>query len=625
MEKEIVNKSTHKKNKTLIFLIVILLLAGLGVGIYFLVTNLSKQTCIIRTYYGDVLVETFEVKEGDSFDLNQITYEGYEILGIYDNRDLSGDALTGKIKIKKNINLFLNCERLFNIKLVNDTEIINVYGKDGEVVQNPMIPAKEHAKFLGWGLNGEIILSPTLPYVINTSEFSDYVLTLTAIWEDAFVLSFNMNGGQQIENMYAFSGESLTLPAANRDHYVFIGWKTDDDIILNVGDKIELFSNKILYATWREEQYTISFDTKDNGIIDSIDVHYGEEINLLAVDAVGMVFNGWNFNYQIFSSNNQFIVPDLGNDGEVVCFVANFSPEIYFLNFNSNGGNVINKIKVTYQDEIILPTVSKEGYTFAGWEYNGKTLKDNYIVEDFGENECNVTLNAIWEVEKYVISFDGLGYQEFDDVEMIYGQTWNLPSFPKVEGYDFNGWTLNNSILNGYVPDLGDNGEKFIAVADLTIKSYTFILNLNGGFFDGSTELVKTIQANYGDDISFPVAIKEGYDFLGWECEDKLFSGNYKVEDLDDFITKNPNVISCNALWDPHTITITFDYGEKEIVSGGDVEKISYIVGTDLSNLPTPTYVEPYYFVGWSISSSEYIQPKEITADITLFAIIEQK
>ena len=262
MEKEIVNKSTHKKNKTLIFLIVILLLAGLGVGIYFLVTNLSKQTCIIRTYYGDVLVETFEVKEGDSFDLNQITYEGYEILGIYDNRDLSGDALTGKIKIKKNINLFLNCERLFNIKLVNDTEIINVYGKDGEVVQNPMIPAKEHAKFLGWGLNGEIILSPTLPYVINTSEFSDYVLTLTAIWEDAFVLSFNMNGGQQIENMYAFSGESLTLPAANRDHYVFIGWKTDDDIILNVGDKIELFSNKILYATWREEQYTISFDTK---------------------------------------------------------------------------------------------------------------------------------------------------------------------------------------------------------------------------------------------------------------------------------------------------------------------------------------------------------------------------
>ena len=101
MEKEIVNKSIHKKNKTLIFFIVILLLVGLSVGIYFLVTSLTKPTYTVRAYHGSTIVGEYEVKEGKYFDLNQITYEGYEIIGIYDNRDLSGDALTGKIKIKK--------------------------------------------------------------------------------------------------------------------------------------------------------------------------------------------------------------------------------------------------------------------------------------------------------------------------------------------------------------------------------------------------------------------------------------------------------------------------------------------------------------------------------------------
>ena len=75
---------------------------------------------------------------------------------------------------------------------------------------------------------------------------------------------------------------------------------------------------------------------------------------------------------------------------------------------------------------------------------------------------------------------------------------------------------------------------------------------------------------------------------------------------------------------EPKTVIVTFDYGDKEVVSGGNVVSISYVVGSDYSDFPSPVYKEPYIFVGWSTSESEYKRPV-ITSDITLYAIVEEE
>ena len=622
-EENYIEKPKSGKKKALVWLIVLVLLAGVGVGLYFLITNLTKPTFTVRAYYGSELVGTYEVKEGKSFDLSEITYEGYEIVGIYDNRNLSGEPLSGSIKITEDVNLFLDCERLYNIRLTNGTDVINVYGKHGDIIENPSVPVKEHARFLGWAKSGEIILSPSLPYVIDTAEFDGYILILTAVWEEAYILSFNVNGGQQIENLYGFSDEELTLPMPSRDHYVFTGWSTSAGNILNAGDKITLTENITLTASWREENYTITFDTKGNGAVASVQTKYNATITLPQVTQSGMVFIGWQYGSQIFNSLNQFTVPDLGDDNVVVTFVAYFEIEEYTINFNSDGGDVINPFEVKYQEEITLPVVSKEGYTFIGWQHNNQTYTGKYTVQDLGEDDASVTFKALWQVESYTISFDGLGYQEFEDIQVTYGENWDLPDFPEIEGYNFNGWKLNNTILTGTVPDLGNDGDEFTAVADISIKSYIFILNLNGGHFEDSS-LVQTLQASFGDEITFPAAVRDGYDFMGWGCADKTFSGNYIVEDLDDYITRNPNTISCNAIWKPKTVILTFDYGDKEVISGGEQKTMSFVVGTSQDTLPKPEYAEPYTFVGWSTSESEYVSPV-ITSDMTLYAIVEEK
>lgn len=615
-------KPKSGKKKALVWLIVLVILAGVGVGLYFLITNLKKPTYTVRAYYGSEIVDTYEVKEGKSFDLSTITYEGYKIIAIYDNRDLSGEPLSGKIKITKDVNLFLDCEKLYNIKLTNGTEVINIYYEEGDVVENPYLPIKEHARFLGWAKSSEIILSPTLPYIVDIADFEEYTLILTAVWEEAFSIQFNSNGGQAIENLYGFSDEEVSLPAASRDHYVFTGWSTSAGNILNAGDKITLTENITLTASWREENYTITFDTKGNGAVASVQTKYNATITLPQVTQSGMVFIGWQYGSQIFNSLNQFTVPDLGDDNVVVTFVAYFEIEEYTINFNSDGGDVINPFEVKYQEEITLPVVSKEGYTFIGWQHNNQTYTGKYTVQDLGEDDASVTFKALWKVESYTISFDGLGYQEFEDITVTYGQKWNLPQFPALESYNFNGWKLDKSILTGTVPDLGNDGDKFTVVADISIKSYVFVFNLNGGYFEDESQ-VKTLKANFGDKIIFPAALKDGYEFLGWECEDKTFNGNYTVENLDELVTNN-NTINCSAIWEPKTVIVTFDYGDKEVVSGGNVVSISYVVGSDYSDFPSPVYKEPYIFVGWSTSESEYKRPV-ITSDITLYAIVEEK
>lgn len=615
-------KPKSGKKKALVWLIVLVILAGVGVGLYFLITNLKKPTYTVRAYYGSEIVDTYEVKEGKSFDLSTITYEGYKIIAIYDNRDLSGEPLSGKIKITKDVNLFLDCEKLYNIKLTNGTEVINIYYEEGDVVENPYLPIKEHARFLGWAKSSEIILSPTLPYIVDIADFEEYTLILTAVWEEAFSIQFNSNGGQAIENLYGFSDEEISLPTASRDHYVFTGWSTAAGNILNAGDKITLTENITLTASWREENYTITFDTKGNGAVASVQTKYNATITLPQVTQSGMVFIGWQYGSQIFNSLNQFTVPDLGDDNVVVTFVAYFEIEEYTINFNSDGGDVINPFEVKYQEEITLPVVSKEGYTFIGWQHNNQTYTGKYTVQDLGEDDASVTFKALWKVESYTISFDGLGYQEFEDITVTYGQKWNLPQFPALESYNFNGWKLDKTILTGTVPDLGNDGDKFTVVADISIKSYVFVFNLNGGYFEDESQ-VKTLKANFGDKIIFPAALKDGYEFLGWECEDKTFSGNYTVENLDELVTNN-NTINCSAIWEPKTVIVTFDYGDKEVVSGGNVVSISYVVGSDYSDFPSPVYKEPYIFVGWSTSESEYKRPV-ITSDITLYAIVEEE
>ena len=70
---------------------------------------------------------------------------------------------------------------------------------------------------------------------------------------------------------------------------------------------------------------------------------------------------------------------------------------IFFTGYNNNSSNIvaadeINKIDVTYDSKITLPTPTKEGYKFLGWYLNDELFDDElYVIAD------DIKLIAKWE------------------------------------------------------------------------------------------------------------------------------------------------------------------------------------------------------------------------------------
>ena len=88
----------------------------------------------------------------------------------------------------------------------------------------------------------------------------------------------------------------------------------------------------------------------------------------------------------------------------VVVFAINGG---YYVSFDTDGGSVIEKQKLSYGDFVELPEEPvKPGYEFVNWV----TSQDEYLAEiwNFEENkiETDLTLYAVWTPAEFVVKFD---------------------------------------------------------------------------------------------------------------------------------------------------------------------------------------------------------------------------
>src|SRR5699024_6527320 len=114
------------------------------------------------------------------------------------------------------------------------------------------------------------------------------------------------------------------------------------------------------------------------------DVDYNERITLPTPEPPdGYYFTGWSYGGRTYTGS--YTVPDFGNNGATVTFTAQWSLESYTINYDANGGSVSPTTDtVNYNERITLPTPTRTGYTFTGWEYGGSTYTGSYTVPDFG-------------------------------------------------------------------------------------------------------------------------------------------------------------------------------------------------------------------------------------------------
>ena len=265
-------------------------------------------------------------------------------------------------------------------------------------------------------------------YIPGDAVSSD-VETLTAKWEPLkYSVTLEPNGGVINNGITEYIyGEGVVLPSASdmtKEGYTFGGWHLNSGFsgspVTNIGATDR--GDKIYYAKWNVNQYTITFDTSGGSAVSSITQDYGSTVvKPLDPTKEGHTFTGWEPE-----------IPDTIPSSDLT-IKAIWSVNKYTISFDSDGGSVVPPITLDYGSVVIAPiSPTKDGYSFKGWD---KTIPTNMPAED-------ITIKALWKINKYTITFDTSGGSSVEAITLDYGSTITKPSDPIRDGYKFIGWDI---------------------------------------------------------------------------------------------------------------------------------------------------------------------------------------
>ena len=254
------------------------------------------------------------------------------------------------------------------------------------------------------------------------------------------------------------------------------------------------------------------------------------------------------------------------------------------------------EVSVSFDAPAILPTASKKGYTFTGWESEsgeqllvGKDLAVNGGVAVTTGNwniECDgaeLIFKPLFEATKYEIIYNLNGGTNNDDNPASYtiekGETLEAPS---KDYYEFDGWYDEDGEKVTGISE-GSIGERTFT-AKWTATKYEITYNLNGGTNAEGNPPKYDVE---DDEIKLSDPTKKGYKFLGWYDED----GN-KVTGIPAGSTGDKTFW---AKWTPEEYTITYNLG-----GGYNHAKnpASYNIESEEIDLEDP-YRPGYTFEGW--------------------------
>lgn len=130
-----------------------------------------------------------------------------------------------------------------------------------------------------------------------------------------------------------------------------------------------------------------------------------------------------------------------------------FYGTIYIGNENTSGTVPVDSNSYLPGDIVTVSgndgTVTKQGYTFAGWNTAADGSGTDYNSGDefvFGTD--NAMLYAKWNIENYAINFDSQGASEVSSEDADYNSLITLPVTPTKRGYTFGGWYKEARCIN---------------------------------------------------------------------------------------------------------------------------------------------------------------------------------
>ena len=123
----------------------------------------------------------------------------------------------------------------------------------------------------------------------------------------------------------------------------------------------------------------------------------GDKVERPQLEREGYTLVGWYCNGEEWRFNSDVVLNKM-------TLVAEWVANDYTVNFNTGIDETLAEQTVAFDSQYSLPTLARDGYTFKGWEYDGKLVTSSKwnIAE-------NTTLVAKWEVNTYTVSINANG------------------------------------------------------------------------------------------------------------------------------------------------------------------------------------------------------------------------
>lgn len=250
-----------------------------------------------------------------------------------------------------------------------------------------------------------------LEYNTNWAVVSSIVLTVTTNETD-YTLSYNANGGSGAPSSQTGTGVgSYTFPISNakptRSGYTFLGWSlssTATAASYQPGGSITLTASDILYAVWKANTYTVSYNANGgSGAPSNQTKTYGVTLTLSNTKPTrtGYTFSAWNTAQN--GSGTSYAPGGSYTANAAVTLYAQWTANTYAVTFDAQGGSVTPASKsVTYgQPYGSLPVPVRAGYRFDGW-FTVATGGTQVTAETVVTVTAAQTLYAHWTVQSIV-------------------------------------------------------------------------------------------------------------------------------------------------------------------------------------------------------------------------------
>lgn len=471
----------------------------------------------------------------------------------------------------------------------------------GEKITKPADPEKPNYVFEGWYF-GDVLWN------FDNIITSDVVLT--AKWAKMYNVEFKDLDGTFLGSAKVAAGHKIPVPATPTKYlYLFANWQTHDKTVWNFDTDV-VSGDTILYTSWTDNYWVISFNTNGAGEMDPVIIERGE----LITEPERPEKDGEGFVAWCYTSPN-------GEPGALFDFtkaptsdttlIAKWTGEFFTVKFY-NGTEIVKIQNVAYSNpyateipytELETPDANSH-YIFNGWtDASGKAwdFNDNAVTGD-------MELHAAWrKVFKITLISDGVVYEIIDAYE---GKPAGLVTPPEKRNAVFGGWLDENNNKWDLATKLVTKDETLVAK---WLPSATVRYELLGGYFEDSSFLgYETVILKDGEDVFFtePGAPKKSkYVFGGWFVAGATEPWNF----TEDAAVQGE--IMLVAKWIPqYYVDFELDGGEGSFPQQIIVENGKVIAPTVA---PTKEYM---IFDGWYLGNVLYDFTTPVTSDITLTA-----